>query len=203
MESLENAYRIKRAGRFSEALAALDKANQPPAPHIASAVLRAELLEAIGQSESAKALATSLLQSRKLLPPDRSACEYVLGAILMDEGDVIKAMDHLQSAAEQARSVKAFDRVITPLLKLMLAVAERSGPGASASLIAEARQIATRLGDSHVTAKLHLFVAEMEAKRGLFKNARRHLRIAHRLLSNSPNAFLDAFRSNLARIIHE
>ena len=197
MESLENAYRIKRAGRFSDALVALDQANNPPALHIASAVLRAELLEAIGQKESAKALATSLLQSRRLRPLDKSACEYVLGAILMDEGDVIRAMDHLQSAAEHARSVKAFDRVITPLLKLMLAVAERSGPGASASLLAEARQIATRLGDSHVTAKLHLFVAEMEAKRGLFTNARRHLRIAHRLLANSPNAFLDAFCSNL------
>ena len=79
----------------------------------------------------------------------------------------------------------------------MSIVSERSGPGAAAALLAEVRQLATKLGDPHVTAQLHLYVAEMEAKRGLNDNARRHSAIANRLLAGSPNAYLEAFCSNL------
>ena len=79
----------------------------------------------------------------------------------------------------------------------MAVVSERSGPGAAAALLAEVRQLATNLGDSHVTAKLHLFVAEMEAKRGLLENARRHSAIARHILSSSPNIYLEAFCNNL------
>ena len=71
------------------------------------------------------------------------------------------------------------------------------GPEASAALLAEARQLATNLGDSHVTAKLHLFVAEMEAKRGLLENARKHSAIARHILSSSPNIYLEAFCNNI------
>jgi hypothetical protein len=46
-------------------------------------------------------------------------------------------------------------------------VSERSGPDAVTALLAEVRQLATKLGDPHITAALHLFVGEMEAKRGL------------------------------------
>jgi hypothetical protein len=79
----------------------------------------------------------------------------------------------------------------------MSIVSERSGPGAAAALLGEVRQLATKLGDPHITAQLHLYVAEMEAKRGLLENARRHSAIARRILAASPNAYLEAFCSNL------
>src|SRR5207344_495652 len=89
------------------------------------------------------------------------------------------------------------DRLFTAQLKLMSVVSERSGPGAAAALLGEVRQLATKLGDPHITAQLHLYVAEMEAKRGLLENARRHSGIARRILAASPNAYLEAFGSNL------
>src|SRR4051812_32885850 len=171
MEGPDNAYRLKGAGRFSAALEALDAASLPPTSHIATTLLRAELLETIGDHEQARAVAHRLLRSRKLCPADQSTCEYVLGSVLLDEGDLSGAITRFQSSLTHARNAKALQRVVSPLLKLMVVVAEHSGPGAATSLLAEARQVATRLGDAHVTAKLHLFVAEMEAKRGLCANA--------------------------------
>ena len=57
---------------------------------------------------------------------------------------------------------------------------------------------ATKLGDPHVTARLHLYVAEMEAKRGLLRNAARHAGVARSILSTVPNLYLEAFSENLA-----
>ena len=53
------------------------------------------------------------------------------------------------------------------------------------------------MGDPEVTARLHLFVAETEAKRGLVENAKRHTSLARRILRTSPNAYLEAFTGNL------
>jgi len=197
MESLENAYRLKRSGRFLDALLALGEASRPPVARIAAEVLRAELLEGVGQHRRAMALATALLRSRQLKAADQSACEYVLGEILLEDGDVVGGIDHLQRSASRAQNAKAFERVYAAQLKLMAVVSERSGPSAAAALLAEVRQLATRLGDPHVTAKLHLFVAEMEAKRGLLENARRHSAIARHVLSTSPNTYLEAFCNNV------
>src|SRR4051812_2599657 len=197
MDASESVYRLKGAGRFSAALEALDAAGLNPTTHVAAAVLRAELLETVGHGEQARAVANRLLQSRRLSVADQSACEYVLASILLDEGDLSGAIRGFQSSLTHARNAKVFERVISPLLKLMVVVAEHSGPGAATSLLAEARQVAIRLGDAHVTAKLHLAVAEMEAKQGLCENARRHLRIVHGLLSRSPNTYLAAYHANL------
>jgi transcriptional regulator with PAS, ATPase and Fis domain/tetratricopeptide (TPR) repeat protein len=160
-------------------------------------LLRAELLEAIGQHSRAMSIAASLLKGRDLKLVEKSACEFIVGKILVDEGDVSEGMEHLQRSASHARDAKADDRLFAAQLKLMAVVSERSGPGAAVALFAEARQLAIKLGDPHVTAQLHLYVAEMEAKRGLLDNARRHSAIAKRLLAASPNAYLEAFCSNL------
>jgi transcriptional regulator with PAS, ATPase and Fis domain/tetratricopeptide (TPR) repeat protein len=197
MASLDEAYRLKGAGRFSDALVALAEAKATLATGHAPEVLRAELLEAIGQRTRAMTIAVSLLKSKQLRLVDKSACEFIVGKILVDEGDISEGMQHLQRSASCARDAKSDDRLFTAQLKLMSLVSERSGPGAATALFAEARHLAIKLGDPHVTAQLHLFVAEMEAKRGLLDNARRHSAIARRLLAASPNAYLEAFCSNL------
>ncbi len=197
MVFLDEVYRFKRAGRFSDALAALDETKANPVTGHTAEVLRAELLEAIGQQSRAMAIAASLLRVRQLKTGEKSVCEFVVGKILVDEGNVSEGMEHLQRSASHAREAKADDRLFAAQLKLMSVISERSGPGAAAALFAEARHLAIKLGDPHVTAQLHLYVAEMEAKRGLLENARRHSAIARRLLATSPNAYLEAFCGNL------
>jgi DNA-binding NtrC family response regulator/tetratricopeptide (TPR) repeat protein len=197
MEFLEDVNRLKQAGRFSDALVALGRFTPTQGLARPAEVLRIELLEAIGQHRDATALAGSLLRVRQLQPTERSACEYILGKILVDEGNAVTGMDHLQRSASYAREAGAFDRLFSAQLKLLAVVSERSGPGAAAALLADVRQLATKLGDPHVTARLHLYIAETEAKRGLLDNARRHSAIARRILSGCPNSFLEAFCSNL------
>jgi hypothetical protein len=200
MESLGDAYRLKQAGRFSEALVALGGPNF--AGNIrGGAVLRAELLQGLGRHQEARAVANSLLKSRNLSPSDQSACEYVLGRILLDDGDVIGAMEHLQRSASRAQEASAFDRAFVAQLYLMAVMSDRSGPGAAAALLAKVRQLATKLDCPQVTAPLHLFVAEMEAKRGLLNNARRHSAVAPHILNSSPSTYLEAFAENLESAI--
>jgi len=120
MESLDNAYRFKRAGRFSHALTALGDARATQASGRAADVLRVELLEAIGQHTNATLLARSLLRTKQLNSADKSACEFILGKILVDEGDVVAGMDHLQRSASLARDAKTLDRLFAAQLKLEL-----------------------------------------------------------------------------------
>ena len=197
MEFLEEANRLKQAGRFSDSLIALSKITPTQTLTRSAEALRVELLEAIGQHRHATTLATSLLRSKQLQSAERSACEFILGKILVEEGNVVSGMDHLQRSASFAREVGRLDRVFTAQLKLMAVVSERSGPGAAAALLAEVRQLATKLGNPQITAQLHLYVAETEAKRGLVDNARRHSALARRILATSPNSFLEAFCNNL------
>src|SRR5262249_30437779 len=70
--------------------------------------------------------------------------------------------------------------------------------GALGALLSEIRTLATRLGDPRCTAKLHLFVGVMEARRGLLSNARRHLELAKKLLNANPQAYLEALGENIA-----
>jgi hypothetical protein len=59
-------YRFKRAGRFSDALAAFEGTKAAQTPGHAAEILRVELLEAIGQHRRATNLAASLLKTRHL-----------------------------------------------------------------------------------------------------------------------------------------
>ena len=197
MESFEKLNQFRQAGRFSDALCVLEETKPSLAPGHSLQVPHAELLEAVGQHRRAATIASSLLRAKNLKPEDKSVCEYILGKILVDEGAVVAGMDHLQRATSHARDAKALRPLFTAQLKLMSVVSERSGPEAAAALLADVRHIAIRLGDPHVTAQLHLYVAEMEAKRGLLDNARRHSAIARAILGDSPNSYLEAFCSNL------
>jgi DNA-binding NtrC family response regulator/tetratricopeptide (TPR) repeat protein len=197
MESLEHALRLTRLGRFGDALHALEQARLATPVRARADVLRAELLERVGRSEQATALATTLLKSEQLTASQRSECEAVLGRVLFDEGDTEGGQARLQRAALIAQQANDFHALFGAKLPLLGILYDRSGPAAGSTVLAEVRQIATKLGDPEITARLHLFVAAAEAKRGLLENAKRHTSLARRILTTSPNAYLEAFTSNL------
>jgi DNA-binding NtrC family response regulator len=49
-----------------------------------------------------------------------------------------------------------------------------------------------RVGESRITSALHLFVAQIEAQRGLFDNAREHIRIGRSLMAGGRNCYFQA-----------
>ena len=121
----------------------------------------------------------------------------MIGRILFEKGDTESGLSRLQRAAliaEEARDLRALFYAKLPILGI---VSDRSGPAAGSSVLADVRQLATKLGDPEITARLHLFVAQTEAKRGLLENAKRHTSVARRILRISPNAYLEAFTGNL------
>ena len=197
MESLQTAYLLKRAGRFSEALSALSHAGGANIGRTPVDILRAELLEYVGQHADASSLIAKLLRSERLSNSDRSVCERVLGNILVENGDVDGGLTHLQRSVARAQEAADLEHRYAAQARILAVVSERSGPGAATALLAEVRQLATKLGDPQDTAALHLFVGEMEAKRGLLRNAGKHTGIARRILKTSPNFHLEALTENL------
>ncbi len=195
MESLDSARQLRDAGRYREALKALD-APGATQTRTACAVLKAELLECLGQNSQAHRLAEAALQSKDLSVADRASCECVIGKALLEQGDVDSALEHLQRSASMAHHSNDSRQLCWSQLALLVLVADRSGPDAARPLLADLRRTATKLGDPRATVALHLHVGELEAKRGLFDNALRHIAIGRRLLQSAPNLWLEAFAEN-------
>ena len=197
MDSLEHVVRLTRLGRFGDALIALEGFRAGAQVRLAADVLRGSLLEKVGQPERAVEVATALLRSKQLAASQRSECEAVIGRVLLDGGNTEEGLARLRRAALIAREAADLHALFGAKLPLLGILSDRSGPVAGTAVLAEVRQIATKLGDPEITARLHLFVAQAEAKRGLLLNAKRHTSLARRLLRTSPNAYLEAFTSNL------
>jgi transcriptional regulator with PAS, ATPase and Fis domain/tetratricopeptide (TPR) repeat protein len=197
MEAVENILHLTRVGRFGQALQAFEEAKLPSSGRSAAEVLKAQVLEQVGHADRALDLATTLLQSKTLTISQRSECEAVVGKILFEEGHAESGLSHLQRAALAAQQTTDLTTMFGAKLFMFVILSERAGPMAGASILADLRRIATKLGDHEVTARLHLFVAQAEAKRGLLENATRHTALARRILRTSSNVYLAAFVANL------
>src|SRR4051812_16406996 len=200
MQSFDDAIRLSRLGRFGDALRALDQ-NGTALGQTEKQAFRVQLLEHVGEPAHAVSQATDLLRSKRLSGSARSRCECVIGRLLFDGGDREEGVRHLNRSVLLAEEASDPHTVFGAKLKLLLILSDRSGPSAISSVLADVREIATRLGDPEVTARLHLFIAESEAKRGLLDNAKRHIAIGRRLLIGAPNTYLEAFAANLTLAI--
>ena len=194
MASFASAQALRQVGRFSEALRELDLSREDS---LESQILRAELLERVGRIGQARSLSSSLLGRQRLTPSHKSACEYVLGRGALEQGDTEKAIAHFQRSASFAAECKDLERLCRTQYLLMMIVSDRSGPDAVAPLLAEVRLSATRLGDPHTTAALHLHVGEMEGRRGMLRSAERHANLGLEILHTYPNVWLESIAHNL------
>jgi predicted amidohydrolase len=102
-------------------------------------VLRMELLERTGKSAQAQILAQRLIGLRDLGVANRSACELTLGLLAWDEGKTGEAIEHLQRAISFAISAKDLRRTCWAQLRLVILLADWSGPGAAIQLLADVR----------------------------------------------------------------
>jgi len=109
---------------------------------------------------------------------------------MRDAGNTQQAVSHLQRAFTLATNDGKVNEACWAALPLMLALFEGPGPEAALAFIPYVRRTVVRAGDPLATAALHIFVAEIEAKRGLVSAAAEHLRIGRNVLSEEPNAWL-------------
>jgi len=197
MNSLAQVEALTRAGRYGEALTALQASPREVPRDTDRDVLHAHLLERTGHYDKSRALAELLLSRTHTGKLHRSILETTLGVIRNDFGLGHLAIEHFQRAYSLAQSAGNLTQSCWTQLRLMLAIGDRIGPNAALPLLSQVRVNSQKLGDLHVSAALHIFLAEMEAKRGLLQNARRHVSLGLSLLAQEPNYWLEARAENV------
>ena len=196
MRSIATAETLTRNGRFIEALNFLNGHSLAVEDRLAADVLRVELLERTGQYGESKTHAERLKKNPHLGATQKSTCELALGHIAFEEGDVELATHHFQKAVAWAKTGLDLRAVCVCQLRLMNLLADRAGPQSIVPLLAQVRANVTRLGDSIVSAALHVSIGELEAKRGLVDNAIQHTRLALNLLKKDENLWLEGVAEN-------
>lgn len=195
MGPIKEVEQLTRIGRFGDALQVFLDSYRPKAD-IDADVLHACLLERTGNYKESRALCESVL-TRPLSKSLRGVVETTMGIIRNDLGCEQVAIQHFQRACSLAQAAGDLSLLCWSQLRLMVTVADSSGPQAALPLLAQVRCNSQKLGDPHVAAALHVFFAEMEAKRGLFQSAIKHTSLGCRLLTREPNYWLEARAENV------
>ena len=176
-KSLQAVEALARSGRFSEALhelACLMPPDSQSGVHPQRA-LHAELLQRTGDDGRAFQLASEMSQSPGVPLDIQVRCHVVLGDHFRNQGELDEAAHHLHRAIALARQARSKNGECWAQLTLMLTLAEGTEVDASVAFLPDVRRSVAQLGDPCVTAALHLFVAQIETRRGLLANARHHV----------------------------
>jgi DNA-binding NtrC family response regulator len=197
MSDLSRVENLQHAGLFSDALNLLATISVGRDIRVHASTLQMELLEKTGRYNESRALAKHLLEKQSLPLTYQSKCESVLAFIEAEESGLKdKALKRLQRSLYLAERSQDLRQICWCQLRLISTVADVSGHLAAAPLIASARNNAIKLGDATVLAALHIFVGEVEAKRGLVAHATRHTNVGHELLRNDTNVWLEGLAEN-------
>ena len=178
-----------RVGRFAAADAAFRATCSGRREHDCE-TLRAELAERVGRPREAERIAKALVADESLVGCLRTRCLTVLGSIALENGNAEEALRTLQAAVSVAKEHSCLEELCWAELRMVSALLELSHADINPALLALRRHVA-QTGSPLITAALHVFVSEFEAKRGASSSARRHVRIARDLLGSHENAWLE------------
>src|SRR5437763_1903646 len=116
---LDQARQLAAAGRFADALKALDALAPSREFGRVADVLRAELFERVGRLGQSRSLVESLLRTRDLSTADRSSCEFTLGRLDWESGDRNAAITHIQRSLSLANQVNDLERSCWSQIRLV------------------------------------------------------------------------------------
>ena len=196
MDELLKTQSLISQGRFKAADAELNSLPSFKTRTLQAETLRLELLERLGRYSEAENLARRLLSSKSLSADQKGVSQFCLGLLLWEKGQPEAATDHFLASIDASRDAGDARRTAWTQLRLLVSVSGHSPSPASGRLLQEARQSILRLGDPVVSAGLHIFLGEIEAKRGLLAMARRHTALGQSLLKSGDNIWLDALSEN-------
>src|ERR1700720_4645095 len=125
---IDRVRELKQVGHYAEALENLEGEPVFGRNRLASEVLQAELLETTGDYESAQALAANLLKSSSITNAERAVCEYVLGRVHIDLGNMTTGIGHFQRSVLRAQEAKDVEAEFHARLQLFNILLERVGP---------------------------------------------------------------------------
>ena len=190
---LEAVEARSHAGHYAEALQLVEHVGQPDqgAEYQSYRLILAELKQRTGHANEAHEIAAAVVQDGAVRPSLRARAHVVLGNVCRDRGELGTAVSHFQRASMIAQQGGDVETAAWAQMRQMMTVAEISGPEIAVGLLAQTRRLVNQTGNNQITAALHLYLAEIETKRGLFDSVRRHLRTGEALLQLDPNAWLD------------
>ena len=151
---------------------------------------RARCLQAVGRNDEVRG-ATAQLRSSSLAGGLKARCEMVLGQICLEQEDPARFTKHFQKATRLATNVGEMRVACFAQSKLLTTIADISEPDSVVVLMREAQRNVAAFGDAQVTADFSTRVAQIEATRGDYVQAKNHLRIARLMLEADPNAWLE------------
>jgi DNA-binding NtrC family response regulator/tetratricopeptide (TPR) repeat protein len=190
-DSLRLATDHFRAGRFRDAIAVLRRAGPPTNSRNLSLyrVLLAEALERSGGREEATALARAVLAERRPDPALHARCHGVLGLIASRENASAQAFRHFQRAIRLASQAQDEELIVRSQLRLLANLGDGMSAAAVSTLVSDIKKRVASIRDTELFATLHLEVARIEARRGQFRLAKRHLQEATALTAGLANAW--------------
>lgn len=182
----------KAHGRFGSALRCLQRVDPAARTGRRGAYLTAsaELLHLTGDGEAAEMAARRGLRSSTATSDCRARCYAVLGSTAAERGDAARSLGRFRRAVEAARDAGEAALGGWIRLDLLAHLAERLGSPARARLLEESSRAATVAGCPLLHARLHLTLAEIDARQGRTAPALAHLGAAETLLGVRRNAWL-------------
>ncbi len=190
-DSLRLATAHLRAGRLTEAIGVLRRSGPPSDPSGLSLyrVLLAEALERAGSAEEALGLVRAVLAERRRDPALHARCHVVLGVLASRQNAQTEAFSHFQRAIRLASQAKDDELLVRAQLRLLANLGDRMSPNALHALVNAIRKGVAGARDPELLATLHLEVARIEAGRGRFRLAKRHLQEAVTLTAGLSNVW--------------
>ena len=171
VHSLAAAHSLIRKGHYREALTSLTSLKRVPREFEDEyRVTIAELHLRTGQSSIAVNTCRSVLRNHFASRGILARCHIVLGTASRDEGRLEEAVEHFHRALSIATDVPSREAATWSYLRLMLALAEHTGPQAALALLPDLRRHIIQLGDGQAVAALHFFLAEIETRTRLVYN---------------------------------
>ena len=184
MDSIANARELDSTGHYKEAATAL-QSSDPRRDTTATRLFRAELLTSLGDIDQALAIIQGLPRAGTLNEAEKSHAELILSRIATESGDLDAELRHLQRSITHAERAGERRQACTARMWLLGLVADLSGFGPASPIGAKLRADVSVLGEPVMTSALHVFIGELDAKRGLLAGASHHTRLAERLLQSS------------------
>src|SRR5438094_9753168 len=110
MDALQHAKALAADGRFASALQTLRNGPIRSPDKTRADVMRAEMLQQVGQSSESLGIVTAILKSRSLTPHDESLCHLVVDGLATGDGRLDVAREHLQKDATIALGASEYAR---------------------------------------------------------------------------------------------
>jgi tetratricopeptide (TPR) repeat protein len=156
-------------------------------------LLMGELLLRIGKWQESESLIRSIVDNRSSQPPlVARALELLAHHSRLRGGDLPDPLKLLERSLELAVKHGIVAQVCRAQIGLLWIKADVLGNEALGSLPSEVGWNVMRSGDPHLFLWLHLRFAEIEAKKGNFTQAERHLQLTSSLLSQHQDLWAEA-----------